>query len=94
MTHGEKLIATLCTIPITLASRAWAGVILWRWFALPIGAPDVTVFHMAGLMLLGAMMTRLPDKKDDEGFVLSVLSGLLIPWFAVLIGCGVKVMMP
>jgi len=47
---------------------ALAGWQLWQWFAIPIGAPDINGYHIAGLLMLahlGLNNTPPEDKEQD-----------------------------
>ena len=49
-----------------MAYEPWLLTLLWRWFAVPSGAPVIGFWQMAGLNLLVAVFTwRFIPKGDD-----------------------------
>lgn len=59
--------AWLLLLPIDLL-RAVIMADLWLWFAAPLGAPAVGVFHMAGALMVWHVLRR-PRQSSTEGKV-------------------------
>lgn len=45
---------------------ALAGWQMWQWFALPLGAPDINGFHIAGLLMLAHLGLPRPKEPEDK----------------------------
>lgn len=83
----------VCLIPAGIWSSFVASTI-WRWFAVPIGAPVLTVTRTMGLAILIGMYryageTRTQDTQEKSGgelFVAFLARAGLIPAFALLLG--------
>lgn len=58
------------------------GSCLWRWFAVPLGAPPVGLWHMAGLMSLIALLRGGWGKKSETDY----LGVFLTPWIVLFTG--------
>jgi hypothetical protein len=46
--------------------RAYVLLVLWRWFAVPLGLPAVGMMHAYGLALLVQFATYNPPIKDRD----------------------------
>lgn len=56
--------ATAISIPLA----AFAYFMLWTWFVVPLGAPDLGAWHLMGLALLvTAFTTRTATNSTKEG---------------------------
>ena len=49
---------------LSLLLQSWVLVQLWGWFALPLGAPEVTVWHAAGLLVIARHLTARVTLRD------------------------------
>lgn len=86
----ERALAGLLTLALLLPVSAVTTVIyqqMWRWFVVPLGVADVGFWHMFGLTVLVAALTKnavsAPDKKDIWGPIQRML---LIPVLAFAFG--------
>ncbi|MGW1422741.1 hypothetical protein ACWAT4_21805 [Bradyrhizobium manausense] len=78
-------------ILITAILRGWALSIIWGWFAVPIfGLPSLSIPQAIAVSLLVSMMTHqhIPQSKDEPWKPL--MTGLLTPFVALLIGWIIK----
>lgn len=46
---------------------ALAGWQLWQWFAIPLGAPNLNGYHIAGLLMIAHLGLRNAPKPEREG---------------------------
>jgi len=54
-------------IAISGLGRAFVGITLYRWFALPLGLPLISMGQLFGLMyLIGVVWQVSPRKSDKE----------------------------
>jgi hypothetical protein len=80
----------LVYLPLGLL-RAWAVWLLYTWFAEPLGAPDLNVWHVWGLLLLYALLTLNTFKKrDTEGFWKGIAGQVIGCLAMVLVGYLIK----
>ncbi len=84
----ETTLALLLAVPIILL-RGWILLLLWSWFIIPLGAPEITLAHAIGLGIIISYSTGskydLREKTTEEKikeFVYLVFA----PLFALLIG--------
>jgi hypothetical protein len=47
--------------------NALAGWQLWQWFMIPLGAPDINGYHIAGILMLAHMGLRNAPRPEKEG---------------------------
>ncbi len=79
-------------LPLSLFFYAWAAEVNWNWFAVPLGAPRVTLPQAYGLSLVLSSFTGDRDSKGAGGtgpvevFILAALS--IVGRFAFLVGVG------
>jgi hypothetical protein len=88
----------------TVILHGFVGSLLWRWFAVPSGAPDLGMKVMSGMCLLFTLMypKSLPDREPlgakREGVYLLrefLLKRGLVPLFILLLGFALhKMRMP
>lgn len=57
-------------VPVLFLYTGWVTVLMWGWFAVPLGAPSITIAHALGLRLLVGFTTNLyklePGKLEKE----------------------------
>ena len=106
MDSGLKLTINTITIAFGVASvaaRAWVGLCLWRWFAVPMGAKDANYATILGLLLLARVFTgintrhqedtRTEEKKTTDQLVTAIV--VLLLWFIILaVGSVLRGMVP
>jgi hypothetical protein len=57
----------LLWLPVGAVIYAWTLSVLWRWFLLPLGLPDLTLPHLFGVALVVSYMTvSTPARKKDQ----------------------------
>ena len=79
---------------LTLWGAFWsalAGWQLWQWFAIPLGAPNINGYHIAGLLMLAHL--GLPGAKNDDKekdktvkLIASIVQMPMISLFVVIAG--------
>lgn len=90
---GEALIAMLLVpfiaipmlvilLPFALFNT-WAVSTMYGWFVLPLGAPDLSFWHVFGLILLVGLLRGGNSTKNDDGMFESIVK-LVLQIFVVL----------
>lgn len=83
----------VCGVP-TLVFLAWALIapwrgyalmVVWGWFAVPLGAPALALWQAMGVSLLAAFLTY-ENPKSDGGFWARIATAVLAPAFLLLFG--------
>lgn len=73
----------------------WGGFVastLWGWFAVPLGAPGINIWHAAGLgallsVFLGSRGIPVVEKSDAGATVLlGIIYSVLIPLLSLAAG--------
>lgn len=80
---GTVLFA-LFLIVVLGAYHAVAVMLLWGWFIVPLGLPDIGMAHSYGLILFGTMFRTPPDPDKKNG------GAILLPAICILLGYIVK----
>jgi hypothetical protein len=82
---------------LVLAAIVWDGFAmykLWGWFAVPVGAPHLSLAHVIGLSLLAGIFVgtnRLrPNKATKGDWKEAVAQLVLAPAFAIGLGYVIK----
>jgi hypothetical protein len=74
---------------LSIPLHALSVLLLWHWFAVPLGVPPLTLWHAAGISLfvgyIAAPPTLYKDLKEDNGVATVAL--VLRPLFAIGFGC-------
>lgn len=70
---GWGCVGLLLAVPMIAALgvtlRAWVVWKMWRWFAVPLGAPRVGMWHLAGIALMFWIVTSehwMEDRKSER----------------------------
>lgn len=81
------LFALAVSIPVQFW-RAYVLVVLWAWFAQPLGAPALSLFPALGVcVLVGFLLSRHDyEKQTRSRLVEATVFGLLNPGFSLLTG--------
>lgn len=90
----KTLLMTLgAVVGLTLLGAWWGYVIhvLWAWFLVPLGVPSVGVAQAYGLSVLfgtflGSRGLDIGKEKNSDAWVVSVITGIVLPAFALLAG--------
>jgi hypothetical protein len=90
-------------LSLAVACALWGGFaasVLWGWFVVPLGVPEVSMLHAVGLMLAlralaGFSGKPQPDKPEDKMVALRVLGRVLAvaivtPGLALAVGWVVR----
>ena len=100
MSNREKAyvcVVALLVLPVSMVLHGGAAVLLWRWFAEPLGAPAIQAGHAIGLMIL-VNLTRSRRKIGDDETSAELIGrflgeAVLSPLVAVFLGWVVKAVM-
>ena len=97
--------AVMCLVALALATACalWGGFaasVLWGWFVVPLGVPEVSVLHAMGLTLAlralaGFSGKPQPDKTEDKMVALRKLGHVLgvatvAPALALAVGWAIR----
>ena len=67
---GCILVLVACVVaPFSYIVNGWVLAVLWRWFAVPLGLPSLTVPYAIGVALIVGFLTHQqssPRGKDDR----------------------------
>jgi len=78
----ETLIAIMfmliIIIPIGLY-RGWVLTILWMWFIVPLGVPEIGIAHAWGISMIIGMLTATHIYKEDKNPVKSFTNLIFAP---------------
>lgn len=80
-------VALLIQIVAAAPFTAYVGKSLWWWFAVPLGAPALSMWHMLGLMFMWSWWKmRKPGKSTLDSPIEAVLEGIMTD--VVFLGLG------
>lgn len=70
------------------AYYGWAASIMWGWFLVPLGAPSLAWWQLAGIGLtVSALRTDVTaDIKSDQKWYAVLLRAVLAPLFSLAMG--------
>ena len=96
-------VSGLVALALAVACALWGGFaasVLWGWFVVPLGVPEVSMLHAVGLMLAlralaGFSGKPQPDKPEDKMVALRALGRVLAvatitPGLALAVGWVVR----
>jgi len=94
---GMLVMFAVFLLPIHLLLDALALSILWRWFLVPFGLPEISLVQAAGLSLLGGFIAHQsnPDCGETKREWFKRLLGVTFanPLLALFIGWIIHLMM-
>lgn len=73
-----------------LVLRIVAPTLLWRWFAVPFGLPEIGFMHMFGLLLLFTVFTYEKDGDVKTTTPKKLAENVSLLLTALLLGLGVS----
>ncbi|MCK9543757.1 MAG: hypothetical protein M0R03_17190 [Novosphingobium sp.] len=80
------LLFLLLIIPLTLL-RGWVLLALYKWFIIPLGAPEISMAHALGVALIVGFLTHTyTGKKDRDEKIEEVIQSFLVPIIALIFG--------
>ena len=92
--------AVMCLVALALATACalWGGFaasVLWGWFVVPLGVPEVSVLHAMGLTLAMRALAGFsgkpqPAKTEDKMAALRAL-GDVLAWATVAPGAALAI---
>lgn len=60
------IVAVVVVMPASLFLYAWAAELNWNWFAVPLGAPRITMWQAYGLALVLTSFSSHQSKSEDS----------------------------
>lgn len=93
---GTEALLALALIPIQVLWSGWVGMHLWSWFAVPFGAPVVTVMQAVGLSLVISWMagknirTTTPTETREAWWTYVLVKPFAGPLLWLVISFGVS----
>lgn len=83
----------ILSVPLLLL-RAWAIMLLWRWFIAPLGVDALSLAHAVGLSAFGSLFMYVPkppkDEDELERLIFNICVGVIVPLIAVAVGVVAK----
>jgi hypothetical protein len=77
-------------VGLVLLAMVWRGFvlsILWGWFMVPLGLPNISVALAIGIAGVVGMLThQIQVSKDEEDGAKKFLAAFMIPLFALGVG--------
>ena len=87
------LILVVVIVPLSI----WRGFVLeimWGWFAVPLGAPDIDIAHAIGIaLLIGMFLSHTPKSDDDSPTISTILTGFFTSLLYLMLGAVVHAFM-
>src|SRR3990167_1594455 len=68
-------------------ANAFVLVYLWRWFFVPLGLPELTLWWAAGLSLVASLLTYHPEMTDPKEKAVNytrLIMSFTSPWTILL----------
>ncbi len=95
LTYAGTFIVVLALIVACALWGGFAASVLWGWFVVPLGVPEVSVLHAMGLTLAlralaGFSGKPQPAKHEDKMVALRKL-GDVLAWAAVAPGAALAI---
>jgi hypothetical protein len=93
---GTEVLLAVALVPIQTLWSGWVGMHLWGWFAVPLGAPVVTVMQAVGLGLVLSWMagkniwTDSNTRTREAWWGVLVVRPLIGPLFWLIIAFAVS----
>ncbi|MBK3780216.1 hypothetical protein G3A43_08090 [Paraburkholderia aspalathi] len=72
----EQFIGFLITWPLLTCLNGWVISVMWRWFIVPFGAPEIGVAWAIGLTAVATMFCDTTTGKD-ESFIVAIAHDVL-----------------
>lgn len=87
MSRAKRFIIDFSASIIATAGALFLYPILWGWFVVPLGLPQITGVHMMGLfVLVGVFKTLNFQEKDDDIFTLEQIGRAFKPFVHFAMG--------
>ncbi len=80
---------TISTIIVAVVVRAWVFTLLWSWFVVPLGAPEVGIATAVGLALIISLFTQHLAKEEtkDKSMINDLITrAFLAPIVTLIVG--------
>jgi hypothetical protein len=74
-------------------NSAYPLAVLWQWFAVPLGAPSISVPVAMGMLFIYSIFRSVratPSNRETQEKVGDAIGMFLLPWLALLCGWIVK----
>jgi len=85
MTTFLKIILLLST-PIFVLVGAFIFLMNWNWFLIPLGLPNINIFHAAGLMTTITFLRGYQKVESKENALDQFITLILFNLFALVLG--------
>jgi hypothetical protein len=90
---GGALALLVASVPLGIY-RGFVISLLWRWFALPLGAPPIGIVHAMGLTWLVSMVASIPPQKSTLTTGGLIFTSLFMTTMALATGAVLAGLMP
>lgn len=80
----------LFVLPVSTIFNGWILSIMWKWFIVPFGAPDISIAAAIGLSLIFSFLKggSTSQSKDEESVAYLILRGIFVSFVPGLIILG------
>jgi hypothetical protein len=83
-------LGTVALLALGILYGAFVVWVLWGWFMVPLGLPQITIAWAVGIALMGAVLQATPPPANEDDRRMHAITGLLKPVFALAIGWVAK----
>lgn len=69
MSGAEILLIAAGAVAVVAVCAIWSGYvlsILWAWFLVPFGLPEIGVAHAIGIVLIARMLKGMPAESENK----------------------------
>ncbi len=78
------------TIMVTLFVKPWALMVLWGWYLVPLGVPDIGMLSAFGIALVASLLAHQyidsPKAEDSAGWYGRAIAPIIGPLFVLALG--------
>lgn len=83
-------ILAIAVLPLLIVEQGWAISILWGWFVVPLGLPEIGIAAAIGVSITASALSSRYRKTEDADKWSVITYALLRPIILVLVGYLVK----
>lgn len=90
MTGSERVMAAFLFSILGILSEGFCGALLWKWFAVPLGAIPISPTQFVGLALITSLLTYQYIPRDNEEHGAAAAFPFALAWLCLGIGALVR----
>ncbi len=89
--YAATFVGGLALVALLMIEQGWVLAVLWEWFAVPLGAPAITIPGAIGIaVLLSTLVMRRNPKSADDPWHDPFVFYAIKPVVALCVGWIVK----